>query len=108
MKIGDELIIFAGNTCRTAVLESIEIDGHAARAVISDGVGEVGLRLNKRASMPGQLRRLQIPEETSEQMPLELEDAMATTADAADTDLADVPGQGLDADSDTEEEAATE
>jgi hypothetical protein len=41
-------------------------------------------------------------------MPLELEDAMATTADAADTDLADVPGQGLDADSDTEEEAATE
>lgn len=90
LKVGDGIIIFAGDNCRSAVLEGIQVQGRPTDEVICDGATEVGLRLSKRASMPGELRRLEIPEEAPKQTLLQLEDSIPAMADAPETDLIDV------------------
>jgi hypothetical protein len=92
LKVDDDIIIFAKNVCRKAVLQSIELDGQQVNQTTGNGAMEVGLRLTKNAPKPGELRRLSIPQQGPKEIQLQLGDHVPAMADVADSDVTDAPG----------------
>jgi hypothetical protein len=87
--VGDELILLGKNVCRRVKLESMQLNGQPVQYTTGDGATEIGFRLNKRAQVGAELRRLNVPSEAPQEVQLDLQDAMAAMADQADTDIAE-------------------
>jgi HEPN superfamily RiboL-PSP-like protein len=108
LKVDDDIIIFARNVCCKAVLQSIQLDGQAVNQVTGDGAIEVGVRLDKGATIPGELRRLKVPDEAPKEIQLELQEELPAMAETADTDLADVREQETSSGGDLDDQPGTQ
>lgn len=87
--VGDELVLFGKNVCHRVKLETMQLNGQPVQITTGDGATEIGFRLNRRAKIGAELRRLNIPSEVPQEIQLDLQDAMPAMADQADTDIAE-------------------
>lgn len=105
LAVGDDVLISTKKTCRRAVLESLQLNGHAVQATTGDGAIEVGVRLSKRSVVNAEVRRLQLPAEVPAEIQLNLEDAMPPMVGVADTDVLENVDQDTSPATDADDQA---
>jgi hypothetical protein len=86
VSVGDVVFIFYRGRYRRARIESIQLDGRDTGSVTGDGVLEVGLRLDSRASVSANLRVPRPPAEPPA-LQLNLDDDIFSTTDDLQRDL---------------------